>query len=227
METLTRLGSLLSPSFFAILAGFSLMAAALLYLVGRWHAADAEGEGMRLSHVEPTEHRVSGYLLLAFGWSMCGLVFSFISGATGVRDFWSLAFAILLLLFLLFTLCFMYAAAGTLLCAVRGEQEDAFRGWFFPRSRYVDTVIVRFGDALLGGLFKESWHPAIVTGVVGWFRVPDRSGGSVASGKGKSTLAEDLERLERRLHQYEASLSPEQREKVAVLRGIAAELRDM
>ena len=81
MEILVRLGSLLSPSFFAVLAGFSLTAAALLFVAGKRNIAEPQVTGAKLSELEPPEYRGTGYLVLAFGWSILGLILSFVFGA--------------------------------------------------------------------------------------------------------------------------------------------------
>ena len=52
METWIRLGSLLSPSFFAIIAGLSLMSAAILFVSVKRSAA--EPEGTLMSNLEPS-----------------------------------------------------------------------------------------------------------------------------------------------------------------------------
>ena len=225
METLVRLGVLLSPSFFAILAGLSLTAAVLLFVAGKGTGVGIQVESAKLSKLEPTEHRHTVYLILAFGWSVIGLVLSFISGAIGIRAFWSVLLVILLLLCLLFTLCFLYAGAGALLRAVTGRR-GGLVSRLFPPVRYVDALVVRFGDVLAAGLFRQSRYPGGVTevGVSGEVKgVP----GTVTTGYKKSKVAEEMERLQRILAEYEALLTPQQKEKLVKMRRIAEELRNM
>ncbi len=225
MEILVRLGRLLSPSFFAILAGLSLTAAALLFVAGKRSAAGPQVTGTKLSELEPNEYRGTGYLVLAFGWSIFGLVLSFIFGAIGTRFLGSLVLVILSLLCLVFTLCFLYAGGGTLLRAVTGQRGGGVP-WFFPPMRYIDTLIVRFGDLLTAGLFRPSWYSRIAAAIglaEGVKGIPTPA----MSGSGRAKLDEEMERLHRRLAEYEAQLTPEQREKFMEERRIVEDLRSM
>lgn len=230
IEILVRLGVLLSPSFFAILAGLSLTAAVLLFVAGKGNGVGIQVESGKLSRLEPTEHRHTVYLILAFGWSVIGLVLSFISGAIGIRAFWSVFLVILLLLCLLFTLCFLYAGAGALLRAVTGRR-GGLVSRFFPPVRYVDALVVRFGDVLAAGLFRQSRYPGGVTEVGVPTEVKEVPG-IVRGGHKKSKVAEEkvaeaMERLQRILAEYEDLLTPQQKEKFVKMKRIAEELRNM
>ena len=55
MRILVKLGSLLSPSFFAIFAALSLTAAALLFVAGKRNAAEPQVRDIELSRVEPPD----------------------------------------------------------------------------------------------------------------------------------------------------------------------------
>lgn len=223
MEILVRLGRLLSPSFFAILAGLSLTAAALLFVAGKRNIAEPQVTGAKLSELEPPEYRSTGYLVLAFGWSMLGLVFSFIFSAIGTGGFWGLILVILSLPCFLLTLCFLYAGGGTLLRAVTG-QKGGVVCWFFPPMRYIDILIVRFGDWLTAGLFRPLWYPRIAAKIglaKGVEETPAMSGFEGAKPD------KEMERLHRKLAEYQARLTPEQREKFMEARRIAEELRSM
>jgi len=224
MEIWIRLGSLLSPSFFAIVAGLSLMSAAILFVSVKRSAA--EPEGTLLSNLEPSEYRSSAYLVLAFGWSVIGLVFSFIFGAVGARGPGSPALVVLSLICLLFTLCFLFAAGGTLLNAVTGHQ-GRVTYWLFWRMRRIDSLIMRFGDLLADGLFRRVWRPRVATGA----GIITKTGGQtttvIASDRKKSKVDEDMERLYRRLTQYKALLTPEQMDKLMEERRMIDELRNM
>ena len=226
MEVLTRLGSLLSPTFFAILAGLSLTAAALLFVAGRHNAADSQVTGTKLSELEPTGYRGTGYLVLAFGCSMIGLVLSFIFAVISTSFVGSLIFVILLLLFFIFTLCFLYAGGGTLFSAVAG-QKGVVVYWFFPFMRYIDTTIARFGDLITTGLFRQSWRPRIVTKIGSPAEAVKETSITVMPGEKKAKPDKDMERLQYVLAEYEAQLTPEQREKFVELKKIAAELRSI
>ena len=226
MEVLTRLGSLLSPSFFAILAGLSLTAAALLFVAGRHNAADSQITGIKLSELEPTEYRSTGYLVLAFGCSMIGLVLSFIFAAIGATFVGNLIFVILLLLFFIFTLCFLYAGGGTLFGAVTGQKGGVVY-WFFPFMRHIDMLIMCFGDLITTGLFRQPWRPRIVTKIGGPAEVVKETPITVMPGEKKAKPDKDMERLQYVLAEYEAQLTPEQREKFVKLKKIAEELRSM
>lgn len=226
METLVRLGSLLSPSFFAILAGLSLMAAGLLFVAGRRDTAAPLVKGSKLSVLEPPEYRSTGYLVLAFGWSMFGLILGFIFAAIGARAHWSLVHVILSLPCLIFTLCFLYAGGVTLLHAVTGQKGRLVR-WSFLPMRYVDILIVQFGDLLTVRLFGPSWSPEIATEVGGPAEAVEEPFTTLVSGHGREKLAEEMERLHAALAEYEAHLTPEQKEKLVNVRGIVEELRSM
>ncbi len=226
MEILVRLSRLLSPSFFAILAGLSLMVAALLFVTGKRDAAEPQVKGTRLSELEPPEYRSTAYLVLAFGWSMFGLVLGFIFAAIGPSFWGSLILVILLLLCLLFTLCFLYTGGGTLLRAVTG-QKGGLVPWFFPPMRHIDSLIVRFGDLLAAGFFRQLWYPRIVTKIGGPANAVKETPTTVMSGYGEAKVAEEMERLHRKLVEYEAHLAPEQREKLTEGRRIVEELRSM
>jgi len=224
METLVRLGALLSPSFFAILAGLSLTAAVLLFVTGKSKGVDTQAETGKLSKSESVEHRYTVYLMLAFSWSMPGLVLSFISGAIGIRPFWSPFLVILLLLCLLLTLCFLYAGAGALLHAVTG-QRIGFASRRFPPVRYIDDMIVWLGNVLTLGLLKQPKYTGGVT-KDGAVEEPGKVSEDVAAGVKKQKLPIEVEKLQRVLTEYEASLSPEQRAKLVKMRGIAEEMKN-
>jgi hypothetical protein len=226
IETLVRLGSLLSPSFFAILAGLSLTAAGLLFVAGRCNAAAPLVEGSKLSGLEPPEYRATGYLVLAFGWSMFGLVLGFIFAAIGARAYWSLVQVILSLPCLIFTLCFLYAGGVTLLHAVTGQKGRLVR-WPFPPMRYIDILIVQFGDLLTAGLLGPSWSAEIATKIGGPAAAVEEPFTTAMSGREKEKLAEEMKGLHARLAEYEAHLTPEQKAKLMELRGIVEELKSI
>jgi len=225
MEILVRLGSLLSPSFFAVLAGLSLTVAALLFVAGKRNIAEPQVTGAKLSELEPTEYRGTGYLVLAFGWSMFGLILSFVFGAIGTRFFGSLILVILSLLCLLFTLCFLYAGGGTLLRAVTGRKGGVVRR-FFPFMKHVDPLIERLGDLLTAGLFRPSWYPRIAA-KIGLAKAVKRIPTPAIAGSEKAKPDREMERLHHKLAEYEAQLTLEQREKFMEERRIVEELRSM
>ena len=219
METLARLGSLLSPSFFAILAGLSLTAAGLLFIAGRYSAAGPLVEDTKLSSLEPTEYRATGYLVLAFGWSMVGLVLGFIFGTIGAAVSWSLVHVILSLPCLIFTLSFLYAGGATFLHAVTAHKGRPV-SWFFPPMRHVDILIMRFGD-LLTTAFQEP-SPLPLYGDLA--EAAEGPPTSVVSGHERRKLAQAMERLHAALAEYETRLTPEQKERLIRLRQIMEDL---
>mgnify|MGYP001077807365 CR=1 FL=1 len=225
MEILVRLGGLLSPSFFAILAGLSLTAAVLLFVAGKRNAAKSQVTGAKLSKLEPTEYRSTGYLVLAFGWSIAGLVLSFIFAAIGASFSGRLALVILSLLCLLLTLCFLYAGGGTLLHAVTGQKGETMY-WFFPFMEPVDTLIVRFGDLLTSRLPRQLWGPRTVT-ETSLAKEVEEPPVSVISGYMEAEATGEMEKLQHKLTEYEARLTSEQREKFMEARRIMEELRNM
>ena len=224
METLVRLGALLSPSFFAILAGLSLTAAVLLFVTGKGKGVDTQAETGELSKSKSVENRYTVYLMLAFSWSMPGLVLSFISGAIGIRPFWSLFLVILLLFCLLLTLCFLYAGAGALLHTVTGRR-IGFTSRRFPPVRYIDAMIVWLGNVLTLGLLKQPKYTGGVTrgGVV---EEPGEVSGNAAAGIKTQKLPIEMEKLQRVLTEYETSLTPEQKAKLVKIRGITEEMKN-
>ncbi len=224
MQILMRLGSLLSPSFFAVLAGLTLIAAALLFVVGKRSAA--RPQGTKLSNWEPTEYRGTAYLILAFGWSIIGLVLGFILGVIGTGFLGNLVLVILSLLCLLFTLCFLYAGGGTLFHAVTG-QRGRLNYWFFLRMRRIDTLIVRFGDLLAAGIFRQSLRPRIVTEIGGLAEALKETPTTVMPGYKKAKPDKDMENLSQKLAEYEAGLTPRQRESFVEMKRIMEELRSI
>lgn len=220
METLVRLGSLLSPSFFAILAGLSLTAAGLLFVAGRYNAAAPLVEDTKLSRLEPTEYRATGYLVLAFGWSIFGLILGFIFGSIGAAAYWSLIHVILSLPCLVFTLCFLYAGGATFLHAVT-IQKGGLVPWFFSPMRYIDILIMRFGDLLTTAFLGPSSPPRVSGDLAEAVEEPLTS---AVSGHGRRKLAEAMERLHAALAEYETHLTPEQKERLMKLRAMVEEL---
>gem|GEM_PF-2373697 len=226
MEVLLRLGSLLSPSFFAILAGLSLTAAAVLFIAAKRNITDTQVKGVKLSKLEPPEYRGTAYLVLAFGWSIFGLILSFIFAAVSPRVWGMVLLVSLSLLCLLFTLCFLCAGGGVLLRVVT-EREGGTAYWFFSPVRYIDPVVVWFGDLLTTGVFRQPWFPETVIGRGSLDSVGEETPAFVMSGHEKVKVAEDMERLHHRLSRYEATLPLEQRERLLEMRSIAEELRIM
>jgi len=226
MEILVRLGNLLSPSFFAILAGLSVMSAALLFVAGKRNASEPQLTGTKLSKMELTEYRGTGYLVLAFGWSIVGLALSFIFAAIGASSLWKPIFVILLLLFFIFILCFLYAGGGTLFRAVTGQKGENTR-FFFPFMGPIDNLIVWFGDLLTAGLFRQPRYLRIFA-KIGLAKELKETPTTVMSGYEEAEAAEKMEMLlHHKLAEYEAHLTPEQREKLTEERRIIEELSSM
>jgi hypothetical protein len=226
MEILIRLGGLLSPSFFAVLAGLSLTAAALLFVAGKHNTLDMRVRGTKLSTLEPTEYRGTAYLVLAFGWSIVGLVLSFIFATIGASFLAKLLLVSLSLLCLLFTLCFLYAGGGTLFHAITGKKGRIIY-FFFPFMEPIDNLIARFGDLLTVGLFRQLGYSRIATETVLAKEVKETPATEM-SGYEEAKASEETETLlSPELARYEARLTLEQREKLTELRGIVEKLRSM
>lgn len=226
METLVRLGSLLSPTFFSILAGLSLTVAALLFVAGRHNAAIMRVERVKLSRLEPIEYRGASYLVLAFGWSIVGLIVSFIFMAIGISVSWGSVIAIcLLLICLLFTLCFLYAGGSILLSAVTNQKEELTR-WFFPATRHVDSLIVWFGDLIAIWLFVQPWLPRIDIRI-GLVKKVGEDSIQAISDHDKSKAAEEMEKLQHKIAEYETRLTLKQREKLGEERRMVEEIMDL
>ena len=222
METLLKLGGLLSPSLFAALACLSLIVAALLFVAGKRNAAQPQPEGDKLSELEPTEYRGSGYLILALGWSILGIVLGFIFTVVGTRFSGNLILVILSLFCLLFTLCFLYAGGGNLLRAAIGQRGGAVP-FFLPFMKPIDALIVRFGDLLTIGLFSQLKYPSIITKISPVIGAEQAS--KTVDSKEAKAIKEMEELIQRKLSKYEAPLTSEQREKLEEVRRIVDELR--
>ncbi|GAI56808.1 unnamed protein product, partial [marine sediment metagenome] len=97
--------------------------------------------------------------------------------------------------------------------AVAG-QKGRITPFFFPFIGPIDTLIVRFGDLLTARLFRQSWYPGIVTEISGPAEGVKETPIPVMSGSEKAKPAREMERLHRMLTEYEAQLTPEQREKL-------------
>ncbi len=223
MEILVRLGSLLSPSFFAILAGLSLIGAALLFVAGKHNAAESQVRGTKLSQLELTEYRGTGYLALAFGWSIVGLILSFTFSAVGASFLGRLLLIILSLLCLLFILCFLYAGGGTLLHAVTSQKGEITQ-FLFPFMAPIDNLIIGFGDLLTTGLFRQSPYPWIATKVGPAKEIKETPETIVFSHKEANATDKMEMLLHQRLSTYEARLTLEQIEKLEDERRIMEEL---
>lgn len=224
MQILMRLGSLLSPSFFAILAGLTLIAAALCFVVSK--RSPERPQGTKLSDLEPTEYRSTGYLIFAFSWSMIGLVLGFILGVIGTGFLGNLVLVILSLLCLLFTLCFLYAGGGTLLHAVTGQNGGVVY-WFFPFMRSVDTLIVRFGDLLAEGIFRLPRRPRIVTEIGSLAETLEETPTTVIPGYKKAKADRDMDNLRQKLAEYEAGLTLRQKASFVEMKRVMEELRSL
>ena len=223
MEILVRLGSLLSPSFFAILAGLSLSAAALLFVAGKRNVTEPQARGTKLSELEPVEYRGTGYLVWASFWSIAGIILGFIFGAVGASFLGRLVLVILSLFCLLFTLCFLYAGGGTLLHTATG-QKGRITQFFFVFMTPIDNLIIGFGDLLTAGLFRQSPYPWIAT-KVGPAKEIKETPETVMSGYKEAKVAEKAEMLlHHKLAEYEAHLTLEQREKFMEVKRIIEEL---
>ncbi len=225
-EPLARLDSMLFPSLFAVLAGISLIGAALLFVMGKYGGAEIRVESTRLSDLEPSEYRVAAYFILSSGWGVLGLVLTLVSGATGVGSAGNSVLLILSLLCLVFLLCFLYAAGCVLLHTLVGRTDGPV-AWFFPATRHFDSLIVRFGDLLLSGIYAKPSQESVVTRAGGFTRAIIRSTRGSPHGQGRLDPAETIARIEGILAEYEAGLSSEQKGKLARLRGIVQDLGDM
>jgi len=92
--------------------------------------------------------------------------------------------------------------------------------------RYIDILIVQFGDLLTARLFGTSWSPEIAAKTGGLAAVEEPFATAI-SGHEKEKLAEAMERLYAALAEYETHLTSEQKEKLVELRGIVEELKSI
>lgn len=217
---------MLSPSLFAILSGISLIGSALLFVMGKYGGAEMRVQHAKLSDLEPSEFRVAAYLVLASGWGVVGLVLTLIAGVSGTGSAFGLVLIVLASFCLVVVLCFLYAAGCTLLHTLVGRTDGPV-AWFFPATRHFDSLIVRFGDLLLSGIYANASHESVVTRVGGLPRAIVRSRRGSPHGQGRLDPAEAIARIEGILAEYEAGLSSEQKGKLARLRGIVQDLGDM
>ncbi len=153
LDILDGISNLLSPTFFGTLAGLSLAAATMLFGAGKSRGRNKQGQANRLSELEPKEYKGAGYLILSFGWSMFGLISVFVFNAVSDGLLRNIV-VFLSLVWLVFALCFFYAGAGELLRAVTGQKGGVVRK-FFPPMRYIDDLIIKFGDFLSSGVFRR------------------------------------------------------------------------
>jgi hypothetical protein len=223
MDILARLSETLTPFFFSVFAGASLVGAVVLFVVGRV-TGSAGASGARMSTLRPVESRAAGYLVLAFGWSVIGLLLSMASTASAYASMARSTFVLLSCLTLLFTLCFLYAGMAVILGSVTGQASEDGR-WFFPGLRWLDGAIVGFGDALFDLLMARWGRGARLPHVrrpssFGRFYLPGVSRRDEAT-----KLAEEMQRLQDRLTAYEARLSPEQADQLRQARRIVEELK--
>jgi len=80
---------------------------------------------------------------------------------------------------------------------------------------------------LLSGIYAKPSHESVVTRAGGFTRGMIRSTRGSPHGQGRLDPAETIARIEGILAEYEASLSSEQKGKLARLRGIVQDLGDM
>lgn len=224
MDIVVRVGGVLTPFFFAVFASASLVGVALLFAIGRIAGSRTDEPPEKLSNAGAVEYRAAGYLVLAFGWSVLGLLLAIVGTASAYESPLHAILVVLSLLSFLFVLCFLYAGMAVVLGAATGQASEDGR-WFFPALWWLDGAIVRFGDALFGLLMGRTGGGGRKLhmrrpGSPGRFHVPGVSRRDEAT-----RIAEEMQRLRDRLTAYEARLSPEQAEQLRRARKIVEELK--
>lgn len=224
MDILVRLGGILTPFFFAVFAGASLVAVALLFAVGRLAGSKAGETTGKLSSAGAVEFRAAGYVVLGFGWSVVGLLLALVGAASAYDSAFRAVFALLSLLSFVLVLCFLYAGTAVVLGAATGQASEDGR-WFFPALWWLDSPIVRLGDMLFDLLMGRRTGGARMPHMgrpssFGRLHLP-----GVSRRDDATKVAEEMQRLRDRLTAYEARLSPEQADQLRQARRIVEELK--
>jgi len=201
-------------------AGLALGLGAVLFFVQKRGIQTAIGLRVPLSWAEPVEVRMVLYLVIAALWGTVALVSRLLYAVPSPGSALAGVFLIGAVVASLCTVCFYYAAAGTLLQAALGSRgRPPF--WFSRYLSRLDSAIMSLGDVLAGWLL----HPAPRGRAAPDEEielpeedetVPQRRP-RVARIQGESRNL-TRERLDLALTDYEASLTPAQLEKLRFMR---------
>ncbi len=216
METIA---GLLTTPLLAVGAGLALGLAAVLFVMYRRGVDVAIGLRVPLSWAEPVEVRMVLYLVLAALWGTVALVSRLLYAVPSPGSALAGVFLVGAALASLCTVCFYYAAAGTLLQAALGSRgRPPF--WFSRYLSRLDGGIMSFGDLLAGWLL----HPAPGRQAEDLELPEPEDDEPVAERRPRVTRPRgehrDLtrDRLDQALTDYEASLTPAQLEKLRFMR---------
>jgi len=180
-----------------------------------------------LSWAEPVEIRMVFYLLIAALWGAFSLVFRAFYEVPSEGSGAAWLFLVLVILTSLGTVCFYYAAAGSLLQAAMGTRgRPAF--WFSRYLFWLDGAIMNLGDFLAGWLVRPSGSETIEDTVLPLddeeAPVPTREPRQSA-GPPRRRGNPVRERLDMAIKEYEESLSLVQLEKLRLMRELIESLK--
>ena len=216
METIA---GLLTAPLLAVGAGLALGLGAVLFVVQKRGMEAAIGLRVTLSWADPVEVRMVLYLVIAALWGTIALVSRLLYALPTPGSALAGVFLIGAGLASLCTVCFYYAAAGTLLQAALGSRgRPPF--WFSRYLSRLDGVIMSFGDLLAGWLL----HPAPARRAQE-FELPEPEDEQPVPQRRPRVVrprGEDRDltryRLDLALTEYEESLTPSQLEKLRFMR---------
>jgi len=221
--------AIFAPPVLALCAGLALGVGAVLFVVYRRGADAVISLRVPLSYSEPIEVRLILYLVFGAVWGTGALFFRLLymvppEDSTGA----GLLLVVAVLMFLI-NLTFFYAALGSLLQAALGT--DGRPPFLFARYlSWFDDLVMDAGDMMAQVLVRPAGTPTRAAGRARNAEVPfeaesmtpesDDSGAVPAETIPRSSRDFARERLELALEQYDASLTPGQKEKLQLMRDI-------
>ncbi len=226
---MATVAAIFAPPVLALCAGLALGVGAVLFVVYRRGADAVISLRVPLSYSEPIEVRLILYLVFGAVWGTGALFFRLLymlpaEGSNGA----GLLLVVALLMFLA-NLTFFYAALGSLLQAALGtDGRPPF--WFARYLSWFDDFVMDAGDMMAQVLVRPAGAPTRTAGRARNAEVPfeaeaitpepDETQPVAAQARRKN--AQDLarERLELALEQYDASLTPGQKQKLQMMRDI-------
>jgi len=221
--------AIFAPPVLALCAGLALGVGAVLFVVYRRGADAVISLRVPLSYSEPIEVRLILYLVFGAVWGTGALFFRLLymvapEGSTGA----GLLLVAAVLMFLA-NLTFFYAALGSLLQAALGT--DGRPPFLFARYlSWWDDLVMDAGDMMAQVLVRPAGSPTKTVSRARSAEVPfeaesmmpESDDTAPVAGQARPRNARDLarERLELALEQYDASLTPMQKQKLQLMRDI-------
>lgn len=226
---MATVAAIFAPPVLALCAGLALGVGAVLFVVYRRGADAVINLRVPLSYSEPIEVRLILYLVFGAVWGTGALLFRLLhmlppegSNAAGLL-------LVVAVLMCLGNLTFLYAALGSLLQAALGtDGRPPF--WFARYLSWFDDLVMDAGDMMAQVLVRPAGRPTRTAGRAHDAEVPFEADSVVAesdetqpvAAQARPRNAADLarERLELALEQYDASLTPMQKQKLQLMRDI-------